>query len=495
MSTLKYVCVSDLHLGADYSLMSRMNPDGRVDLLRPAATLAALGRALRETVRGLSGPELPTLILLGDVLDLGQSPFGEVAQGFKRFVEVMFPPDEPPVFSNQLLTVPGNHDHHLWRTAQDRFFLQHLSAYRDAKFIPDLIEHTPLFAPGDLSCDLMTQVMQGYAHLSDARVRIAYPNLGLIDAERARCVVLHHGHYIDATYRLMSSINSAFRGGAGRPETVARIEAENGAWVDFLFSDMGSVGVVGKDIDTLYQMLRDAAASHRFSQQLSDALLAKLSSAFGIGGDTRIPLGSGGDTKSPFGITVANVLKALVDVTLLRGAQSERDTYASVMTADGVSDLRWYLGGPVRRQIGEAGHLRAARDMSFVFGHTHKPFQDQLAVEGFKQPVAIYNTGGWVMDQPTMTAAQGAAAILIDEQLNLGSLRLFNDAQNGKMTPVHAAGVGGFRDADNPLLENLDAVIGQTRPLWDEFTAAARGATELHASVLLQAFFTPGALQ
>ena len=278
MSRLKYVCVSDLHLGADYSLMTRMNPDGRVDLLRPAATLAALGRALRETVRSLSGPELPTLILLGDVLDLGQSPFGEVAQGFKRFVEVMFPPDEPPVFSNQLLTLPGNHDHHLWRTAQDRFFLQHLSAYRDAKFIPDLIEHTPLFTPGDLSCDLMTQVMQGYAHLSDARVRIAYPNLGLIDADRARCVALHHGHYIDATYRLMSSINSAFRGGAGRPETVARIEAENGAWVDFLFSDLGSAGMLGKDIDTLYQMLRDAAASHRFSQQLSDALLTKLSS-------------------------------------------------------------------------------------------------------------------------------------------------------------------------------------------------------------------------
>ena len=41
MSTLKYVCVSDLHLGADYSLMTWMNPDGTVDLLQPGATLAA----------------------------------------------------------------------------------------------------------------------------------------------------------------------------------------------------------------------------------------------------------------------------------------------------------------------------------------------------------------------------------------------------------------------------------------------------------------------
>ena len=97
------------------------------------------------------------------------------------------------------------------------------------------------------------------------------------------------------------------------------------------------------------------------------------------------------------------------------------------------------------------------------------------------------------MDQPTMTPAQGAAAILIDDQLNLASLRLFNDPQNGKMQPVHAAGVGGFRDADNPLLQHLDAVVGQTRPLWDEFTAQALAATELHAGVLLDGFFTPDA--
>ena len=63
---------------------------------------------------------------------------------------------------------------------------------------------------------------------------------------------------------------------------------------------------------------------------------------------------------------------------------------------------------------------------------------------------------------------------MIDDRLNLASLRLFNDPQNGKMAPVHAAGLGGFRDADNPLLQNLDAAIGRTRPLWDEFTAAAR---------------------
>ena len=493
MSALKYVCVSDLHLGADYSVLTCMNAEGKTDLLQPGTTLLAWAKALRATVRRLSGPELPQLILLGDVLDLGQSPFGAVAQGFKRFLEALFPTGEAPVFSTQLITLPGNHDHHLWRTAQDQYFLQHLDSYRDARFIPDLLQHTPLFEPGDISCGLMTTVMQGYPHLADASVRVAYPNLGLLDAASGRCVVLHHGHYVDATYRLMSSVNSAFRGGDGRPATVAAIERENGAWVDFLFSDMGSAGMLEKDIVTLYAMLRDAAATRQFSRQLADVLQSRLTSSFGIGGDTEIT----------HGITVANVLKSLIDVTLVRGAESERNSYFNVLSAEGVSDLRWYLGGPVLRQIGadlrriqdktHAAKLRDVKDLGFVFGHTHKPFQDQLAVPGYTHPVAVYNTGGWVMDQPTMCATQGAASVFIDEALNLASLRLFNDPVNRQMAPVRAAGVGGFRDDDNPLLANLHAAVAATGDLWDAFTGAVREATMLHASVLLKSNFTPDA--
>ena len=501
MGALKCVCLSDLHLGAAYSVLTWMDASGKIDLLKPGATLSAFGKALRETVRGLSGPELPTLVLMGDVLDLGQSPFGAVAQAFKRFVEVLFPADEPPVFSSQLLTVPGNHDHHLWRSAQDQYFLASLNlpAYRDARFIPDLLQHTQLFAPQDITCDLMTNVMRGYPHLAaaQARVGVAYPNFGLRNADGTRCVVLHHGHYVDATYRAMSTLSGAFRGGDGRPRTVAAIERENGAWVDFLFSELGSAGTVGADLVTLYEMLRDAAASHQFSQQVGDLLLGKLSSTLGIGGTTTIT----------HGITVADVLRGLVDVTLVRGAESERDSYSTVLSPDSVSDLRWYLGGPVFQQIctesesrtrdltrpqGERGTENkppVIQDLSFVFGHTHKPFQDQLAIDAYARPVAVYNTGGWVMDQPTMTPTQGAASVFIDDELNLASLRLFNDPANGKMGPVRAAGVGGFRDADNPLLAGLGAALGPTEALWTEFTTQVRAATELHAKVQLKAFF------
>ena len=487
MSALQYVCLSDLHLGADYSLLTQLGEDGKADLLRPSDTLRALGVNLRQTVQRLSGAQLPTLILLGDVLDLGQSPYGAVAQGFKRFIEALFPAGQPAVFSSQVLTVPGNHDHHLWTMAQDQHFLAGLPRQAAAgeqgqpDFIHGLLEHTAMFAPPRIECAMLTTLMRSYPNLVDATVRVAYPNLGFIDKQRSRCVVLHHGHYIDSIYLILSDLNAVLHDSTDRPKTVAAIERENGAWVDFLFSNLGNGGALAKDIVTLYQTMRDAAASHQFAQKLSARLLQLLSSKLGAGPNTEIT----------HGITVANVVKSLVDVSLLRAAESGRNDCATVMSAGELADLRWYLSGPVRKQVGEEGRLRDFKSLSFAFGHTHKPFQDQLSIKGYALPVSVYNTGGWVIDQPTASPTQGAAALFIDDELNLASLRLFNDPDNGRAAPVAAAGVGGFLDDDNPLLAQVRHVVGELAPGWGEFSACAASASALHARVLLQEFFTP----
>jgi len=191
------------------------------------------------------------------------------------------------------------------------------------------------------------------------------------------------------------------------------------------------------------------------------------------------------------GITVSNVVKGVVDLVLLRWAESERDSYFSIMSPDGVADLRWYLEGPVQTQIAEVNKKRKpgdrkidCRDMSFVFGHTHKPFQEEFAVDGYHQPVAVYNTGGWVMDQPTMAPTQGAAAVFIDDALRVASLRLFNDPVNGVFAPVRAIGVGGYRDEGNLLLERMQDALRKAP--WQAFSDAAAAALEVHARALLK---------
>lgn len=484
MTVLKYVCLSDLHLGADYSLFTRMDEDGHTSLRLPSRSLEALGAALRPYVASLSGQEPPTLILLGDMLDMGLSPMGDVARAWQRFVEVMFPADQPPIFSPQVICVPGNHDHHLWRSAQDQEFLGRvLQADGSAKPL-DLIHTTKLFQPLTIPCDLMTTVMRRQPHLADATVRVAYPTLGLRgpgEGGRERCVVLHHGHYVDATYRVMSTLDAAMQGLGAPPASMGKLEAQNGAWVDFLWSDLGSSGVIGQDAITLYETMRDAAAAHQFAQGLSERVLALMAGKFGIGADTELAMG----------LKVSNLVKALIDLTLVRTAETERDSYFTVMSDAGVADLRWFVGGPVRHQLDKAGCVPDSTDLSFVFGHTHKPFQDQFKVPGFNRPVAVYNTGGWVMDQPTMAPTQGAAAVFIDDALNLASLRLFNDPLNGHAPKVHVAGVGGFVDEANPLLKRMTDALADSTDLWATFSQQVGLASERHAQVLLDRFFDP----
>ncbi len=478
VSGLKYVCLSDLHLGADYSVLTWMDPDGSTSLVKPSSTLEAFGVALREYVAALSGPDLPVLILMGDVLDLGLSSTGAVVQALKLFIQALFPAHQPAVFSSQVLCIPGNHDHHLWRAAQDQYFLDKLDTTWDQKFIPDLPQHSHLFSQDLMNCNLLTQVMRKYPNLKDASVNICYPNLGLSSPGGERVIVLHHGHYIDAMYRALSLLNVQLRGPDSRPKTAAQLERENGPWIDFLWSGLGGSGAVARDITTLYETSRSALASHAFSQQLGQLLLTQLAKGFGVGAETEVT----------HGLTVTNLVKGLVDLTLVRSAELERDSYSTVLSATAIADLRWYLGGPVRRQLVDEGPAgaKADVDLSFIFGHTHKPFTGELSVTGYTRPVAVYNTGGWVMDQPTMAPTQGAAAILIDDAMNLGSLRLFNDSLNGTSPAVHVCGVGGFRDADNPLLETMNGALLATTGPWQAFTTEASAALTTHARVLLR---------
>ena len=330
---------------------------------------------------------------------------------------------------------------------------------------------------------MLTRLMAGYPGLADAHADIAYPNLGLLDDARRRCVVLHHGHYIDPIYRLMSTLNAQAPGQAATrnrgPLTVAELETQNGAWVDFMWSDLGSSGLTGTRAGTLYEVMLDAGASHDFSQRLAEMLVARLDQSFGMSGSMPVVQG----------VTVRQLVMGALDATLGRGAESQRGGYLEVMSDTDVEDLRWYLSGAVKLQLERARLKPSDLDLTFIFGHTHKPFEDELPVAGFDRPVSVFNTGGWVMDQPTMSTTQGAAAVFIDEALNVASLRLFNDPVNGSIAPVQARGVGGFRDRANPMLAALAAGIERTAPAWALFSRSAQKATESRATLLLDEFF------
>ena len=290
--------------------------------------------------------------------------------------------------------------------------------------------------------------------------------------------MLHHGHYIDPLYRLMSTLMAILAPGQPAPATLEEIERQNGAWVDFLWSDLGSAGATGREAFSLYEMMGNAGASHAYAQALRDHIVDRLTAQFGISGEFDVWNG----------VRLRQVVGAAIEATLTRTAQTQRNNFLDALSTQDYADLRWFLSGPlladVQRAIGRArpagpddGPVTAAAagfHVALAYGHTHKPYQREVTAEGLEHPVAVYNTGGWVLDQPTLTCTQGASALFISDALDIATLRLFNDPVNDVMVPVHVEGLSPAGDAGNDLLPELTQAVRANVQAWGVFSDAVR---------------------
>ena len=63
-------------------------------------------------------------------------------------------------------------------------------------------------------------------------MRAVYPNLGLRSSDGKRCVIVHHGHYIESMYQLMSSLNLLMFN-KPLPRDITEIEGDNFASVSY----------------------------------------------------------------------------------------------------------------------------------------------------------------------------------------------------------------------------------------------------------------------
>lgn len=80
MPDSRYVCLSDLHLGADNSVLSRIQP-GRVegDPSQPSLMLSLMVACLRQLIEQHTSERKPTRVLNGDILELALSDTNQAA--------------------------------------------------------------------------------------------------------------------------------------------------------------------------------------------------------------------------------------------------------------------------------------------------------------------------------------------------------------------------------------------------------------------------------
>ena len=122
MPDIRYICLSDLHFGAENSLLSRL-VDGAVvvDTTKASPVLDGLVAAMTTLIgQNHDQARKPTLILNGDVLELALADDNVALMVFEQFLDRIFPRDGEALFDPTVVYLPGNHDHHLWETARER---------------------------------------------------------------------------------------------------------------------------------------------------------------------------------------------------------------------------------------------------------------------------------------------------------------------------------------------------------------------------------------
>lgn len=136
MPDIRYVCLSDTHFGADNSLMTSMKAgDAEGDPTQASPVVVSLVECLRDLISRNEAPRKPSLILNGDILELALTTDNRAAMAFERFLELIMPPGQEPLFDSRFFYLPGNHDHHLWETAREAQYSRYISGIKKGVYL------------------------------------------------------------------------------------------------------------------------------------------------------------------------------------------------------------------------------------------------------------------------------------------------------------------------------------------------------------------------
>ena len=407
MNSIRWVCVSDLHLGALNSLLTNVTPDGeRVDGSAPSPVLSVLCDCLRSLRR--PGEDPPDLVVLGDLFELALTAPEDAAATFSRFVSQLrpgarMPPSPPPSASCRAITTTTS-GHGPATTA---------TSISSRPTAPP--SRRPGTATPPICCRPTTRCRSATGSWrsspgganpsprspSNRAIRTSVwstrPGAGPSSCPTATTS--------NRSYRMMSLLDTVF--GSPTPGAVEawQLEADNGGWIDFFWSSMGDSGDIMGVTRSLYESLQSHEAVH--------AEIAAIERAIKLAGRSRMEA----DAEAH---AVAGLLRAGIG-TVLR----ERHRPGVVLSPNAEEGLTNYLNGAVAGQ--STVEIGNPRQVTFVFGHTHKPFVGQRTVGAFAAPVDVVNTGGWVVDTPSLDPIKGASLVLIDEELNVASVRCYTE--------------------------------------------------------------------
>ncbi len=480
MPDIRCVCLSDLHFGAETSLLTNLEiASDTIDARQPSPVLAQLVDCLRHLIdQNKDKTRKPTLVLNGDLLELALADDHDAAMTFERFIDLIMPHDQE--LFGEIIHVPGNHDHHLWETARESQYVDYISSQKPWGAQLESPWHTTSMFTDPVRSFFLTALIQRRPNLKGMTIQTIYPNFGLLSADRKRCVVFHHGHFVESIYRLMSTLKTMLFPASHIPSEIWNLEAENFAWIDFFWSTLGRSSAVGQGVGRIYEKLQNGDQFKKLLANLAQGLAKRYSLS---GWTDRLE---------------AKALELPMDALFDRISSLERNQPGLVLSKDAEQGLYGYLDGLPNQMdsqgnsIGPLAHQMRdekleAQDLerlTFVFGHTHKPFQDVRNFRSCTGWVKVYNSGGWVVDTVDPTPLHGGAVVLVDENLETTSLRMYNESANpdGYAVKVQEAAHPG--DPPSAFHQRIAGLVDKNPEPWQSFSGAVARAINVRAQNL-----------
>ena len=476
MADVRYVCFSDMHFGAENSLFTNVTKDGRVvtDLKDPGPVMKELVICLKLLLKKNANNIKPVLILNGDILELALSTTNQAAMVFKQFINLVLPEKEENLFE-KIIFIPGNHDHHLWEIARETQYAEHIKGLSKDEQLKTPWHTTNLFEGKRKMPEsyFLKKLLEQFENLENFQIATVYPNFGILDKNKEKGVYFHHGHFIESIYMLMSRAIEELSDNRKPPTIIWDIEAENFAWIDFFWSALGRSGRAGRDVALLYDKMQDESAFKKVLDTLALNITDKI-------------------LKSWWRKLLNKFLSKLLEIGPLQcifnklydrflGQEKKEVEVISDKAKKGLKD---YIEDPLYYQIISELQQEYPSDVTFIFGHTHKPFEDCMGNERFYRGVKVYNSGGWVVEETTVRPQHGGAMILLDEDLNTVSLRMYNECVAETEYCVKISEILREGEENTEFYKDIKEIVYANSKFWQNFSKTAANAVEERRELL-----------
>jgi UDP-2,3-diacylglucosamine pyrophosphatase LpxH len=386
--SLLFVSMSDLHLGEEDSVLTNLSlgkpvlePNG------PGPCMMALVNYLHGLKGTLNqGKSIPFLILNGDILELAISSFPISTTYFRLFLTELA---KRKLF-DRLIYLPGNHDHGLWSLIRDTHFVKSLSQQSESPGLLKVEHVTGLSIPRQsplLSLLASNLPMQ----ITSPLLFVANPSFRL-QSLQGHDFLFHHGHLLEDIYkfltllrdRLMKDVSLKDLKKTPLRDKIGEIERENWPWIDFVWSGFTRAGRVGHTMEDIYELISKPEGMKVLIHRVADALNTEFN----------IPI----VPKSFEDDVFRFILKKAIEKGGV-GSDERANHKKSAFSEDLKKMTKRFLGHYMKQELLDEGLHPATGQSRFIFGHTHKPFLEQLKnVKAGFGTVTVVNSGGWVIE-------------------------------------------------------------------------------------------------